>query len=233
MKKCIKKTVVYLMSGFLLASAITVIPASPFTMEAEAHSGRTDSHGGHKDNKNKSGLGSYHYHCGGYPAHLHPDGVCPYTSTGTTAGNNQTAGAQSGKQTQETKTSVPETTAVVSEAGWKEDSNGWWYCTSDGQYYKDCWQSIDDQWYYFNPDGYMATGWHCQTDHCYYLASDGHMVTGEHEIDGDHCYFNADGSLDEGRSRHSMGGTYDEQKNQTGRARPNLWRLGDQMVLEY
>lgn len=45
-----------------------------------AHSGKTDSKGGHKDNKNKSGLGSYHYHCGGYEAHLHPDGVCPYSS---------------------------------------------------------------------------------------------------------------------------------------------------------
>ena len=44
-----------------------------------AHSGRTDSSGGHNDNKNKSGLGSYHYHCGGYPAHLHNGGYCPYT----------------------------------------------------------------------------------------------------------------------------------------------------------
>ena len=53
-----------------------------------AHSGRTDSSGGHRDNKNKSGLGSYHYHCGGYPAHLHNNGGCPYTgwwsSSGTT-----------------------------------------------------------------------------------------------------------------------------------------------------
>lgn len=45
---------------------------------AFAHSGRTDSNGGHKDNKNKSGLGPYHYHCGGYPAHLHTSGYCPY-----------------------------------------------------------------------------------------------------------------------------------------------------------
>ena len=45
-----------------------------------AHPGRTDSNGGHKDNKNASGLGSYHYHCGGYPAHLHTNGVCPYTT---------------------------------------------------------------------------------------------------------------------------------------------------------
>lgn len=46
-----------------------------------AHSGRTDANGGHRDTKNKSGLGSYHYHCGGNPAHLHPNGVCPYSSS--------------------------------------------------------------------------------------------------------------------------------------------------------
>lgn len=51
-------------------------------LTAAAHSGRTDSSGGHRDNKNKSGLGSYHYHCGGYPAHLHTGGVCPYTGGG-------------------------------------------------------------------------------------------------------------------------------------------------------
>lgn len=45
-----------------------------------AHSGRTDSSGGHRDNKNASGLGFYHYHCGGHPAHLHTNGYCPYTS---------------------------------------------------------------------------------------------------------------------------------------------------------
>ncbi|WXR60288.1 YHYH domain-containing protein [Peptostreptococcaceae bacterium AGR-M142] len=50
-----------------------------------SHSGRTDSSGGHKDNKNKSGLGYYHYHCGGYPAHLHPNGVCPYSTENTSS----------------------------------------------------------------------------------------------------------------------------------------------------
>ncbi len=48
-----------------------------------AHSGRTDGSGGHRDNRNKSGLGSYHYHCGGYPAHLHSGGVCPYSTPRT------------------------------------------------------------------------------------------------------------------------------------------------------
>lgn len=63
-----------------LALALAVLPACAF-----AHSGRTDSRGGHKDNKNKSGLGSYHFHCGGFPAHLHPGGVCPYSSNGTSS----------------------------------------------------------------------------------------------------------------------------------------------------
>lgn len=53
-----------------------------------AHSGRTDSRGGHRDNQNRSGLGSYHFHCGGHPAHLHKNGVCPYDPKDTiTLGN--------------------------------------------------------------------------------------------------------------------------------------------------
>ena len=55
-----------------LAAALAISPI------CSAHSGRTDANGGHRDNKNASGLGYYHYHCGGYPAHLHPNGVCPY-----------------------------------------------------------------------------------------------------------------------------------------------------------
>ena len=75
----------------LLAFVITVSPVvsafeNPVVITAQAHSGRTDSSGGHKDNKNKSGLGSYHYHCGGYPAHLHSNGVCPYKTKVSTTG---------------------------------------------------------------------------------------------------------------------------------------------------
>lgn len=62
----------------ILLIALSVISIGITTY---AHSGRTDSSGGHKDNKNKSGLGSYHYHCGGHPAHLHNNGVCPYSSS--------------------------------------------------------------------------------------------------------------------------------------------------------
>ena len=45
-----------------------------------AHSGKTDSNGGNKDKNNVSGLRLYHYHCCGYPAHLHLDGVCLYSN---------------------------------------------------------------------------------------------------------------------------------------------------------
>ena len=55
-----------------------------------AHSGRTDSSGGHRDNKNKSGLGSYHYHCGGNPPHLHSDGSCPYGNNTSSSSNDTT-----------------------------------------------------------------------------------------------------------------------------------------------
>lgn len=47
---------------------------------AWAHSGRTDSSGGHNDNRNASGLGGYHYHHG-YGPHLHTGGICPYTQS--------------------------------------------------------------------------------------------------------------------------------------------------------
>lgn len=63
----------------LLASLICISLCISLTVVAFSHSGRTDSSGGHKDNKNVSGLGYYHYHCGGYPAHLHDGGYCPYT----------------------------------------------------------------------------------------------------------------------------------------------------------
>ena len=61
--------------------SILLILVLSCTVFSFAHSGRTDSNGGHRDNKNVSGLGYYHYHCGGHPAHLHPNGVCPYSGS--------------------------------------------------------------------------------------------------------------------------------------------------------
>lgn len=78
-------------------------------VDAYAHSGRTDSSGGHKDNKNKSGLGSYHYHCGGHEAHLHPNGICPYSSSSSSKSSTSEDTFSSTK----TKTIVPTTVVAT------------------------------------------------------------------------------------------------------------------------
>ncbi len=95
---------------FMLILALLMLLVSSVSY---AHSGRTDSNGGHKDNNNVSGLGSYHYHCGGHPAHLHPGGVCPYASGGTSSKTNT-------KQTSATSTPPPEVHPPVQIT----DSNG-------------------------------------------------------------------------------------------------------------
>lgn len=51
-----------------------------FSFLAYGHPGNTDSNGGHYD----LSTGEYHYHHG-YPAHQHPNGVCPYDSSGQTS----------------------------------------------------------------------------------------------------------------------------------------------------
>lgn len=83
MKKFFKKISIYTMTAML---AFSTVPGT-----VQAHSGRTDSSGGHHDNKNVSGLGSYHYHCGGHPAHLHDGGVCPYSSSAATSDTSTTS----------------------------------------------------------------------------------------------------------------------------------------------
>ena len=70
-----------------------------------AHSGRTDASGGHRDNKNKSGLGSYHYHCGGHPAHLHTNGVCPYSSSSSSSSSKSSKSSGSSSSSSKSSTS--------------------------------------------------------------------------------------------------------------------------------
>ena len=60
-----KKRLTSFFSLFLLLLAVPLV--------VFAHSGGTDANGGHYD----SSTGEYHYHHG-YPAHQHPNGVCPY-----------------------------------------------------------------------------------------------------------------------------------------------------------
>lgn len=81
-------------------------------VNAYGHSGRTDSSGGHKDNKNKSGLGSYHYHCGGHPAHLHTNGVCPYSSSSDSSESTTTSVSSSSTITKPTESSTVDVVEV-------------------------------------------------------------------------------------------------------------------------
>ena len=117
MKKYMKK---------ILLVLISILTVLSIQITVYAHSGRTDANGGHKDNKNKSGLGSYHYHCGGYPAHLHPNGVCPYSSSsqssasGSGSGSSSSASSSttsssssSSSSSSKTITSTPSTVAVT------------------------------------------------------------------------------------------------------------------------
>jgi hypothetical protein len=60
----VKKTFGFVVFLWLLVLGSTIV---------FAHSGGTDSKGGHYDHIN----GGYHYHHG-YPAHQHPNGECPY-----------------------------------------------------------------------------------------------------------------------------------------------------------
>lgn len=65
------------MKKFFLAILAMLILVNLLNTTVCAHSGRTDEDGGHMDHSD----GTYHYHCGGHPAHQHPNGVCPYKTT--------------------------------------------------------------------------------------------------------------------------------------------------------
>lgn len=90
------------MKKLLLFLSVAVLIIS-LSITAFAHSGRTDKNGGHNDNIH----GGYHYHCGGHPAHQHPNGVCPY-DTGANANVNS-------KDTVTTKKSTPKTTIATTQ----------------------------------------------------------------------------------------------------------------------
>ena len=195
-----KKTLAVLITACSLSLGLT--PAltgisGNLVIEAEAHPGRTDANGGHRDNKNVSGLGSYHYHCGGHPAHLHPNGVCPYAG-GSTDDNSRSSGGSSSKNQSSSGNQTPkETAAPQVSTGWQKDDHGWWYRLSADSYYADGVADIDGSTYLFNSDGYMLTGWQQLNGHWYYFNPSGAMVTGGQIIEGKYYYFDSDGVLDE------------------------------------
>ena len=74
---------------------------------------------------------------------------------------------EEGKKEEEKKEEKKETGEGV--GSWKQDSDGWWYEYTNGDYPKNEWKQIDGEWYYFREDGYMAAdewcdGWWCDSD---------------------------------------------------------------------
>lgn len=110
--------------GKIFATLMIILSIITIGLNAYAHSGRTDASGGHKDNKNKSGLGSYHYHCGGHPAHLHTNGICPYSSTKKSSPSSSSNTKSTKKSTTKTTTqTTPKESTTVSVTNVKINEN--------------------------------------------------------------------------------------------------------------
>lgn len=115
----------------IISIIIITVSIISISLNAYTHSGRTDANGGHKDNKNKSGLGSYHYHCGGHPAHLHKNGVCPYasgssssqsSSSGSSSSQSSSSGASS-SQSSSSSSSSSQSSSSSSSSSQSDSSN--------------------------------------------------------------------------------------------------------------
>lgn len=118
---------------------------------ASAHAGRTDSAGGHWDRAN----GTYHYHHG-YPAHDHPNGICPYEyddQTGKNSGSNTTSSLVQSSTITETE--------IEEEINWKDPS--WEWIPDEYAYIQDFSQEypigshVITRKYYYDDNGYMYT----------------------------------------------------------------------------
>lgn len=199
-------------------TAVTIVLSVPFS--AYAHSGRTDSSGGHKDNKNKSGLGSYHYHCGGHPAHLHTNGVCPYSSSNSSSNTtykyeNKSSNSSvnkaewignmywTGDSFAKGWTKIGKKTYYFDDYGFKV--TGWVSDNEDNTYYlgtdgalRTGWQTIGKSKYFFSSEGIMRTGWRKIEGSTYYFGNDGVMRTGFRKIKGNTYYFNSEGKMETG-----------------------------------
>lgn len=88
-------------------TSILILMLTLCVTSAFAHSGGTDSHGGHFDRS----TGEYHYHHG-YSAHDHPGGVCPYDKKSTQKTGSSTSAVLAGFSA--LPTSTPKASAYAS-----------------------------------------------------------------------------------------------------------------------
>ncbi len=97
-----------------------------FPAASLAHSGRTDSSGGHYDRS----TGEYHYHHG-YSAHQHPGGVCPYSAT-SSSGSSGSSGSSSNSSSSSSATYYDKGYEDGFEAGSKKSENSYDKGNKDG-----------------------------------------------------------------------------------------------------
>ena len=193
-----KKSIAFFLSAIIALSC-------PFS--AFAHPGRTDGAGGHPDYKNVSGLGYYHYHHG-YPAHLHPNGVCPYrdgnviyssSSNSSASTSNSTSATDSASASTATATTDTEVFAPFESSlgKWElnADTTKYTFRNSDGSLATG-WKWIAESWYYFDGNGYMLCGkWLEYKGEWYYLKKNGTMAKDWVQLEGDWYYLGSDGIM--------------------------------------
>lgn len=80
---------------------------------------------------------------------------------------------------------------------WKQDSTGWYFIKSDGNYARSEWMNIDGSDYWFDSTGYMATNWRKFDDGSwYYFKDSGAMATNRWvQNNGQWFYLGADGKM--------------------------------------
>ena len=76
------------------------------------------------------------------------------------------------------------------EAGWKQNTTGYWYVREDGSYPKEQFEKINGTWYYFDGSGYMLAD-----GNWYYFDQSGAMATGWKKIADKWYYFDVEGAM--------------------------------------
>lgn len=99
--------------------AIILFACLLFPTTVFAHSGRTDSQGGHYDRS----TGEYHFHHG-YSAHQHPNGVCPYDFHDATEHKNSST-SNSSSSNKESYNIIKEENKISEDKSQKEDNTSW------------------------------------------------------------------------------------------------------------
>ena len=93
---------------------------------------------------------------------------------------------------------APDPTKVYS--GWKKDSVGWKYRTSNGKWLSGGWKTIGGKVYYFNAKGYRQEGWLKLGGKTYFLSRIGIRQLKWQMIDGKVYYFKKDGTMAVGKT---------------------------------